>query len=159
MKRISLLDCTWSLVVVLSVVVVSGCGGAPAGPKTVSAGGKVTYQDKPVAGANVAFLGDGKIPSATGVTDANGEFKLSTANAGPGAVPGSHQVTVSKFEAINVQPAASNSMEAAAKASQAGPAAAPKSLLPEKYSNAATSGFSFTIEEGKENKFQLDLKD
>lgn len=78
---------------------VAGCGSS--GEHGVaSAGGTVTLDGKPVPELVVTFTpqaaagstNPGK--SATGRTDAEGKFTLSTYNMGDGAIVGTHQVTV-----------------------------------------------------------------
>ena len=136
-----------------------GCGaGDPQGPKTVPAKGKVTYKNAPVEGATVSFLGDGKSAPAVAVTDAAGEFILTTTRSGDGAVPGTHRVTVSKFVA---PPAKAQigpmSMEDAAKTSKEPPTSKPLSMLPEKYGMVNSSGLEFTVKEGDKNDFKIEL--
>jgi hypothetical protein len=146
----------------------AGCGasGSPK-PQTVKVTGKVTYKGQPVSGASVAFLGDGKIPPALGRTDAEGRFELTTSDSGDGAVPGTHQVTVSKnIPAKSTASSATGvaSMEDMAKkaAERGGPPpddAGPMSLLPEKYGSAGTSGLSYEVKSSGTNDFTIELKD
>jgi hypothetical protein len=83
----------------LLVGTIFGCGGDPA---VVPVTGTVTFQGKPLAGADVAFLPveGGRRPIAVAVTDTEGKFALRT-NFGEvsrdGAVQGEHRVTISKF--------------------------------------------------------------
>ncbi len=141
-------------IVVLSI----GCSKAPAGPKKVPAGGKVTYKNVPVEGATVSFLGDGKIPPAVAITDASGEFVLTTTVSGDGAVPGAHRVTVTKVIGQPVKSTGSMSMDDAAKAASNPP---PKqvSAIPEKYGAVDSSGLQFTVKEGDKNHFAIELTD
>ena len=146
----------------------AGCGGGGGGvarPKTVKVTGKVVYKGQPVAGASVAFLGDGSSTPALGRTDAEGRFELTTFDAGDGAVVGTHKVTVAKI----VPPKSAStstgigSMEAAAKkASERGnemPSedAGTLSLLPEKYAQAATTDLSFEVKSSGTNDFTIEL--
>lgn len=149
---------------IMGLAATVGCGG-PAGPKTVPASGVVTYKTLPVAGASVAFLGDGKSAPAMAITDAKGEFILSTTTPGDGAVVGSHQVTVTKMMSSPTKKATgptASSMETAAKNYQETKNQEPQkslSMIPEQYSMAATSGLTFNVEAGKENNFKIELKD
>jgi hypothetical protein len=146
------------VVVAGAVVAMIGCSGGATGPKTAPVKGKITYKKLPVEGATVSFLGDGKVPPAVAVTDAAGQYILTTTRSGDGAVPGVHKVTVTKIVA---PPAAakpksgSMSMEDAAKAAQEAPAK-PVSLLPERYASAETSGLQFTVKDGT-NDIPIDL--
>ena len=73
-----------------------GCGRG--GPVQVE--GIITLDDRPVAGATVTFIpaAAGGHP-ATGLTDADGRFHLTTVRAGDGAHRGEYRVHVSKQEA------------------------------------------------------------
>jgi hypothetical protein len=146
-----------------------GCGVAgPAKPKTVKVTGKVMYKQQPVSGASVAFLGDGKSPPALGRTDAEGRFELTTSDPGDGAVPGVYKVTVSKIVASSKPSTATGAAsmeEMAKKAAERGNRPAPPeetgpmSLLPEKYSQAASTDLSFEVKESGTNDFTIELKD
>ena len=75
------------------VLLASGCSGG--GPRLYKAGGIVTDNNTPLAGAHVTFAyNDGEF--ASGVTDAAGKFELNAANRLGGAVPGQGTVTISK---------------------------------------------------------------
>lgn len=92
----------WSLfVVALLLVSAVGCGGSGGEHNVASAGGTVTLDGQPVPELVVNFTpqaaagGGNPGKSATGRTDANGKFTLSTYEMGDGAVIGNHQVVVS----------------------------------------------------------------
>lgn len=153
---------------VLAVAAVASLSSAgckdpgPPKPKTVPVTGKVMYKGQPVASATVAFLGDGKIRAAFGKTDSEGRFELTTSEAGDGAVPGMHKVTVTKVVGSKAAKAASGpvSMEDALKRSnEPKKDEEPMSLLPDMYADAATSGLSFDVKESGTNDFTIDLKD
>jgi hypothetical protein len=150
----------WAMAATLLVV---GCSrGDPNRPKPVPVKGKVLYKGLPVDGASVAFLGDGRLPPALGRTDSKGQFELTTSEAGDGAVPGMHKVTVSKSVASKAAKAAATpiSMEDAVKRSkEAKKEDEPLSLLPDRYSQAATSGLSYEVKPTGTNDFTIELKD
>lgn len=152
--------CTWLVAAGLITVAVGCSGGAPAGPKTVRASGKVTYKNIPVEGATVSFLGDGKIAPAIAITDSLGSFVLTTNRSGDGAVPGVHRVTVTKIVA---PPSAVKSntgtmtMEEAAKAAKEPPPAKPLSMLPDRYRSPDSSGLTYTVKQGDKNEFKIEL--
>jgi len=78
----------------------AGCGAKPVPTK-----GVVTVDGKPLAKATVMFTSQesgGK--DATGLTDANGGFELTTAHGKDGALPGLYKVTVHYSEPIDVPP-------------------------------------------------------
>ncbi|MFK7777151.1 MAG: carboxypeptidase-like regulatory domain-containing protein [Gimesia sp.] len=82
------------LLLFLTTILISGCGGgAPDdAPKTVAVTGTVTMKGSPVSDASVVFMPKSG-PSGVGTTDSSGKFTLKTAKA-PGAIPGSHVVTI-----------------------------------------------------------------
>jgi hypothetical protein len=141
----------------------AGCSGdAQTRPKTVAVSGKVLYKGQPVDGATVAFLGDGKIPPAIGRTDSLGRFDLTTSQPGDGAVPGNHQVTVSKIVGTKAAKAAAAPMsmeDALKRGKEKSEDAAPMSLLPDHYAEAATSGLTYEVKPTGTNDFTIDLKD
>ena len=86
----------WSVVAV-ALLCLAGCGRAGMAPVK----GKVTWKGKAVKQAALAFApvpksDDDKAPGkpATGFTDADGSYILSTFRAGDGAWIGSHRVTI-----------------------------------------------------------------
>ena len=142
----------------LLLVVAGGCSKKEGRPKVYPAGGTVTYKGTPVEGAHVAFRGDGNVRPATGKTDASGRFTLTTFNSGDGAVPGTHQVTVSKLP-INAAPPKPviESREEAAKRPKLPPPSV-ENLLPAKYADPANSELVYTVEVSGSNNFKIDLK-
>ncbi|MCS7237758.1 MAG: carboxypeptidase-like regulatory domain-containing protein [Thermoguttaceae bacterium] len=133
----------------LIVVGALGCsrGGQsrPAPVKTYPVRGTVTFQGKPLPDATVLFRSkDGKW-TASGRTDSNGTFTLTTFNPGDGAPAGEYMVAVMAFEA----PATSESEEK--------PGPPPKMLIPKKYATPETSGLTATVGE-KENEVKLTLE-
>jgi len=130
------------------LVSVAGCGKPGTAP-TVKVTGTVTYNGTPVAGASVGFLPDSGRP-ASGTTDAQGRFTLSTFAQGDGAVPGRHRVTIS-------EPASESApMPGTPEAENWTP---PEPRFPAKYADPNTSGFTATVEKGGENDFTFDMTD
>lgn len=148
----------------LLLVAVVGCGGQPAGPKTAKTSGVVTYNGTPVQGATVTFANDASPRAGTGLTNDQGAFVISTFGSDDGAIVGAHVVTVTKqtvaAEAAQMKP--EDYMKKMQGSGAGGPIAAPvaaKAELPVKYSNPGTSTLKFTVEEGKENQFKIELTD
>jgi hypothetical protein len=106
-----------------------------------------------VADAAVIFEPVGSTPAASGQTDAAGRFRLTTFDANDGAVPGEYKVAVQKVQVI--------ASERPAKAADdlQRPPPNEKWLLPMKYANTATSGFTATVKAGGENQFKFELLD
>lgn len=113
----------------LLVVGLAGCRG---GEQTSPVEGDVSLDGKPVAGAAIQFVPQGKGRDATGETDKDGHFVMSTFKPRDGAAPGSYKVVISP----PVGPAdaatygtAEEAMSAAAKQ----PAKKVTSAFPQKY--------------------------
>jgi hypothetical protein len=121
------------LLLVVSIFLIAGCGSR--GPKTARVSGTVTMSGKPLAKVGVTFLPTKKGPAATGVTNENGEFTLTTARKGDGAVLGKHKVTVGSAEE-----------------GQKGPAIA------EIYGSPHSTKLSAEVESGKKNVFTFDVE-
>jgi len=135
------------LLAAVLVAFVSGCLGSQ-GPDTVDVTGTVTFAGKPIEGANVIFhpLQDGEhILASQSVTNAEGKFQLATHVGGgkykAGIVAGKYAVAITKLDTAAI----SNTF------------APPQNLLPKKYGNPATSGFSATVGAGAENDFTFAL--
>ena len=123
----------------------AGCGES-AGPvdreRTVPVTGTVTYNGTPVADASVSLVPETPVGEAAskkgafGKTDASGKFTLTTFEPGDGAVPGNYKVTVRKYEGetSTAAPQESDDYVPPEEVEDDTPSAAPKSLLPEKYS-------------------------
>ncbi len=138
---------------IVACLMLAGCGGNELG--TVGVTGTVTYQDQPVAGANVTFAADGS-PLALGTTDDKGVYTLTTTGS-PGAVPGAHKVYISKMESSGdtsqLKPEDMETMSG-----DNAPEA--KSLIPKKYNNPATSGLTATVtDDASANVFDFSLTD
>jgi hypothetical protein len=100
----------------------------------------VTLGGQPLEGAAVTFTPvEGGRP-ATGATDAQGRFRLSTFDPGDGAVLGEHVVTVYKEEAAAVVVE-----DGDLDGGPAGTAPAPRLLVPARYTSRETSELRFTV--------------
>ncbi len=116
------------------VALLSGCGSDQG---FVLVKGRVLLDGKPVENAAVLFEPElGGVP-ATGVTNSNGEFSLSTAGQGVGAAIGKHGVSVSKQ--VVAQPN---------RKVEEGEIVPMKYETPEKYASPRTSGTSFEVKAG-----------
>lgn len=153
--------------------------------KTIPVTGTVIYNGAPLGGATVTFVNvdpDGR--SATGITEADGKFKLTTlvtpGRNQNGAVEGEYVATVFKTGANTMVGATQPGLKSedmknmspeemqkfAGRERQAPPNKGrdmaepekPKSLVPEKYNDQKTSGLSCTVSEANHD-FTLELKD
>lgn len=151
------------LLVAVTGLVAAGCGseGRTGSDPVFPVSGVVTYKGQPVAGADVTFFNAQKNRSAFGRTNAKGEYKLTTFNANDGAVEGQHAVTVMKFEA-----ASGTAFEAGIESPEYVPPGLgqstepkpPKSELPEKYAEMATSDLTATVKSDGPNEINLELQ-
>jgi hypothetical protein len=126
-----------------TTVLTVGCGGA--GGDTGRVKGKVTVAGQPVEGIAVTFTPASGRP-AVGVTDASGNFTLSTLSNADGAVPGTHKVSFSKGSSGDSPPS-----------DLTGPPPPPQPFNA-KYSSGATSGITAEVVKGKTNEFTWDLE-
>jgi hypothetical protein len=166
----------WPYVIFSAVIAIAcGCGGTEGLAKTT---GQVIYKGKPVEGASVVFLAPDGARQASGVTDENGNFALSTYTYRDGATIGSNIVLVSKVKvdlssgvgasALNGPPPTTGSDKMISSyVSQMDPSkknATPKTesiehLVPAKYSNPKTSPLKADVKEGGPNQFVFELAD
>lgn len=137
-----------------------GCGGdggdewTEKRPATVPAGGTITFNGEPLEGATIVLSPTTPGPDAygaSGVSDSDGSFSLSTFPPDEGAVPGSYSVSVSKIEAApQAEPSEGSHDEK--------PAPPPKQLLPAKYADANKSGLKAEIPKEGTSELKFDLK-
>lgn len=129
------------------LVILTGCGGGESdAPKTVAVKGLVTFKGQPMPNLSVGFIPE-KGMVATGITDAEGKFELSTSDTGDGAIPGMHKV------AINFVPAQVPEMPGFP-----GSENNEKSPIPLRYGDTATSGLTATVEtDASKNDFKFEL--
>ncbi len=141
---------TWNVLIVVAVATVFaaavvGCGKGR--PKTVPVTGTVTFDGKPVEGASVAFYpAEGGRP-ATGTTDAQGKFTLTTFESGDGALPGSYNVTVMKVSGGEATADEDSDTEETLMGDMGSEG---ESLLPPKYANVKSSGLTVEVKAGME---------
>ncbi len=125
----------------VAVLLATGCGSSL---NTAKVNGKVTVAGQPVADIVVTFMPEGGGRPAMGVTDASGNFSLSTLGNQDGAVPGKHKVAFSK----SAPPPASDPSQVAPADYNPKPVELPFNA---KYATAETSGITADVEAGKAN--------
>ena len=113
------------------------------------------FKGKPVADAKVMFMSPASARTASGQTNAAGEFALTTFENKDGAVIGEHKVAVSIF-----------TDEAVSKMSLADQEALGRGLykskpggVPARYAAHATSGLTAVVETSGKNNFRFELND
>jgi hypothetical protein len=150
------------------MAVSAGCSG-PAGDAdrqpTAPASGVVTFLGKPVEGATVTFIPKANPVPAYGTTDEEGKFHLTTYEQGDGAVIGEHFVTINKTTGAtpSSEPPSTGNNDPEDYDNYVPPAlgATPppivKHLIPERYSEAETSGLTAKVAENEANSFTFSL--
>jgi len=146
--------------VLLTGFIFLGCGEK--GPSLYPAHGTVTYMDRPLAGARVTFIPEGKGAIAMGTTNEEGYFEIKTGTAS-GVVLGPSAVTVSLLESAGgkgLSPTMTpEEMQSMAMSGELQKAMDKEntSLIPERYSNAKSSGLKVDVTRDS-SEYNLDLK-
>jgi hypothetical protein len=133
----------------------AGCSGGNSGAfATVS--GTVTQNNAPIDGAKVTFYSttevEGKRTGAyTAITDSSGKYLLVSVGKEPGIPPGMYKVTVVKLDQKGNLPPDFDlgQMEASGMA---------HNTMPKDYENPATTKLSVTLEAGKNENKNFELK-
>lgn len=164
-----------ALVAVVTLGLLSlGCGDG-SGIKCAPVSGIITYNDKPVSGALVIFSREGVPRVGSGMTDAEGNFRLTTVNTDDGAPIGDCIVTISKTtvsaEAKQMGPEgyakmmgekfggkSSSDFKTKGEKITGLPITVGGSELPAKFADPQKSGLRRTVVDGS-NSFKIDLKD
>ena len=115
-------------------VCVAGCGSD--GLQLVPVEGTVMLDGKPLEGASILFQPDAGGRPATGVSDANGKFTLTTMEPGDGAQVGMNKVSVAKEQVV-----------ASKRKLEEGEFEPIKFLTPVKYASPNTSGLTVNVKE------------
>ena len=155
----------WMVSASLLALLCCGCGEKVKGrPQMAKVNGKVSYQGNPVEGAMVTFLMEDAPRPATGVTDAEGNFKLTTFDTFDGAIIGTHKVVITKADPATGAPAGETKPEDLGKIVGDGKfkefmqQAKKPGGLPIKYADAKTTPLQYTIDAG-ENTKEIELED
>jgi len=136
------------------LVLAAGCSGkksnawTKARPQTFPVAGAVMFEGKPVDGATVIFLAEGKSLAATGVTGPDGRYVLRTFEPKDGAIAGKHAVTITKTTEVVERPADPEAPLPSPKITQ---------HLPAKYADRAKSGLAAEVSEKGSNEFTFEL--
>ncbi len=144
MIRLNLSGHSWAFAALL----ISFTGCSDDSLPLVEVTGAITYRGKPVPNANITFSPQ-QGPMATGVSDAQGHFSLTTSGRA-GAVPEAAKVSVVAVEEIRSLPPSEEHPEGLSET---------RSLIPAKYSLIATTPLDVQVGETGENHFDFQLAD
>ncbi len=142
--------------IALASLITLGCG--PSGPSLGQVNGRVTLDDKPLPNVAVTFMPTGEGGTASGITDANGNYVLTHAN-GKGTPVGKNKVAVTTVQKpqstvdMSQIPSDSPEYEKALKDAEGGYNVVFTEPIPEKY-NAKTE-LEFDVKAGSQ---VIDLK-
>ena len=114
--------------------------------------GKVLYKGAPVTDATVTFMADGAPRAATGMTNMNGEFQLTTFDNNDGAIVGEHKVTVS----VIIPPA--QPMTLGELAAKGAPKTDTNKSIPAIYASTETTPLKRKVEKGQ-NDITIEIND
>jgi len=141
----------WRLSTILTALLAGGCGSDR--PVVLPVSGVVTLEGKPVADAAVVLTSKNGGRPASGQSDNEGRFKLTTFDLNDGAVPGEHVAVVVKKQLIvnGVAPVQNEDRERNSVSTPTlGYNTTVKWLVPPKYADPTTSGLIFSVESGME---------
>jgi len=130
-----------TLAIVTVLMTLAGCGRE--GPETVSVSGIVTLDGNPVAGASVMFMPQSAGRPATGLTDEEGRFQLTTFGDEDGALVGLHRVTVTLIKTTGFL-----ADKDGLSGGLAPEGAREEWIVPQRYSNPETSGLTAEVRDG-----------
>jgi len=150
---------TKRLAAICFLLLAVGCGGTDDGnrPPRVKTSGTVTHSGQLVEGATVLFSpAAGQGHAATGLTDAKGQFRLTTFQAQDGAVPGTYKVTISKYDMSTANPDLEDDL-ALEMRPDSDKLVGPTPLLPVEYSEIDSTPLTQEVTSGAPNEFKFDL--
>ena len=122
--------------------------------------GVVTLKGNPIANADITFLNAEANRGAFGKTNEKGEYQLTTYTSFDGAVPGKHSVSIIHTPPVANMPVSVSSEDPAYVPPAIGQSTlppAPKSNVPAKYADPATSGLIAVVNEDNENVVDFEL--
>ena len=140
----------------------TGCGDPGIGAIQVT--GTVTVDGAPMAGATVVFSPDEGGQAASGVTNAEGKYKLTTEKANDGAVPGKYKISITKHENAaddipkTADPNDAKSMDAIYSKLNTREKQKSKNLIAPMYENPKGSGLTAEVKGSGTNNFDFPLK-
>jgi hypothetical protein len=137
-----------SCAIAVAIIAIAGCSGVKT-PPVGQVGGVVTLDGQPLTKGQVQFVPDSskgtKGRMAVGLIGADGRFALTAFKPGDGALVGFHKVVIICEEEMPAFDPKS-------------PPPPPKSLIPIRYTDANTSGFTAEVKSGAKNDFTFALE-
>ena len=146
----------------VTLVAVNGCGGGSGAPdkrpERVAFGGTAMLNGATIEDGLITFHPVGSGNGASGKTDSDGKFVMSTFESGDGVVPGEYTVTVLKIEVAD----AASSVLLTDDPNYSGEpetevAVQPSNKLPPQFEDPTTSGVKVTVTEANTG-FVLEFK-
>jgi len=143
---------------IATLAVSVGCsGGSKSAGSYATVSGVVTNNSAPVDGAKVTFHSTVEVGGKSGgsysaTTDSSGKYLLATAGKEPGIPPGLYKVTITKLELKGAKLPPDWDM------GQVEASGAARNTLPKDYESLATTKLSVTLEPGKNENKNFDLK-
>ena len=135
----------------LLVLMLAGCGKA--GPRRAPVVGTIQFQGQPVVAATVNFVPlDRRMRAASATTDDAGTYRLQTIGMGPGAILGTHQVSVILRGPAPPAPSTGNALRDL----QQRPLGKP--LIPLRYFTPEESGLTAEVADVAENRCDFRLE-
>jgi hypothetical protein len=150
----------------VALVGLIGCGSKQNG-NLATVSGVVTHNGTPVEGAKVIFNSTIEVDGKQGVayaaqTDSSGKYVIATAGKEPGIPPGLYKVTITKYQGKSTTgtPEEIDSGQLDAQISDGAGAGkgGPTNLLPKEYASPGSTKLSATLESGKNENVNFDLK-
>ncbi|MEW4564473.1 hypothetical protein AB1K70_18175 [Bremerella sp. JC770] len=122
-------------------------------PPVYQVSGMVRMDGEPLSNAVVVFKPEEGTYSATGLSDASGQFYLTTFDDRDGAIEGTFQVSVDRVDYIPIGPEKGTSTDGGTYL----PPLKQVRVTPKKYSDFEKSGFAATVMKDESNSFEFDL--
>lgn len=135
----------------------TGCSKNGGRPKVYPVSGSVKFKGEPVANASVVFMPEGSSPrNPAGMTDAQGNFKLTSYDTNDGAILGDYIVTITPGIAADGKKPEERTAQDLINLGVGGKIEK-QAIFPAKYSDRKTSGLKRSVVAGDTNVFNFDL--
>lgn len=159
LKTRPLFPTPWAVAWLFVTAVACGCSGNGTPGDLTPVAGLVSLDGKPLAEATVTFYASDPAvapgySASVGKTDAEGKYQL-ISRGNPGTLPGAFKVTISKFvssDGAALKPEEGMDMQQLAMQGLA------KESVPAKYSALDRTELTATVEPGKSEGYNFDLK-